>query len=53
MKHLITGLIISMVSATAIAGTVAAPPITVPEPGMFGLFAISVAALFIAKKFRK
>lgn len=52
MKYVIAGLIITAVSTTAIAG-VASPPVTVPEPGMLGLFAASVAALFIAKKFRK
>ncbi|MFN2362012.1 MAG: PEP-CTERM sorting domain-containing protein [Marinobacter sp.] len=52
MKYLITGLIVSMLSATALAG--AGPPTaSVPEPGMLGLFAASVAALFIARKFRK
>ncbi|WP_143752353.1 PEP-CTERM sorting domain-containing protein [Marinobacter guineae] len=50
MKYVITGLIFSTLSATALAGTA---PISVPEPGMLGLFAASVAALFIAKKFRK
>ncbi len=50
MKYVITGLILSTLSATALAGTVITP---VPEPGMLGLFAASVAALFIAKKFRK
>ncbi|MDK8463499.1 PEP-CTERM sorting domain-containing protein [Marinobacter sp. SS13-12] len=52
MKYLITGLTVSMLSATALAGATA-PPVSVPEPGMLGLFAASVAALFIAKKFRK
>jgi len=49
MKYVITGLILSMLSATALAGTVA----VVPEPGMLGLFAASVAALFVVRKFRK
>lgn len=49
MKYVITGLVLSMLSAAALAGA----PVTVPEPGMLGLFAASVAALFIAKKFRK
>jgi len=53
MKYLITGLIVSMLSATALAGTAVPPPVSVPEPGMLGLFAASVAALFIVKKFRK
>lgn len=52
MKYLITGLTISMLSTAATAG-VAPPPVQVPEPGMLGLFAASVAALFIARKFRK
>jgi hypothetical protein len=53
MKYLITGLIISTLSATAMAGSVPGTPVEVPEPGMLGLFAASVAALFIARKFRK
>lgn len=50
MKYVITGLIFSMLSATAVAGSV---PVSVPEPGMLGLFAASVAALFVVRKFRK
>jgi len=50
MKYVITGLILSMLSATALAGST---PISVPEPGMLGLFAASVAALFAFRKFRK
>ncbi|NMT65106.1 PEP-CTERM sorting domain-containing protein [Marinobacter orientalis] len=53
MKYLITGLTISMLSTAAMAGATAPPTVSVPEPGMLGLFAASVAALFIAKKFRK
>ena len=55
MKYLITGLIISMLSATALAGALIEPPpvAEVPEPGMLGLFAASVAALFVFRKFRK
>lgn len=53
MKYLITGLVVSMLSATALAGATAPPPVSVPEPGMLGLFAASVAALYVAKKFRK
>ena len=53
MKYLITGLIVSILSATALAGAPLPPPVAVPEPGMLGLFAASVAALYIAKKFRK
>ena len=49
MKYLITGLIISTLSATASAGVA----VTVPEPGMLALFAAGVASLFIARKFRK
>jgi len=52
MKYLITGLIVAMFSASALAGT-AQPPVEVPEPGMLGLFAASVAALFVFRKFRK
>ncbi|WP_158538953.1 PEP-CTERM sorting domain-containing protein [Marinobacter vulgaris] len=52
MKYMITGLTISMVSTAAMAGT-APPVVSVPEPGMLGLFAASVAAIFIAKKFGK
>lgn len=47
MKYLITGLVVSMLSATALAGATA--PVSVPEPGMLGLFAASVAALYIAR----
>jgi hypothetical protein len=50
MQHLITGLIISLFSMTALAG---AAPVKVPEPGMLGLFAVSIAALVVARKFRK
>jgi len=55
MKYLITGLIVAMFSASALAGSSpGSGPITeVPEPGMLGLFAASVAALFIVRKFRK
>jgi len=49
MKYVTTGLILSTLSATAIAGTA----VVVPEPGMLGLFAASVAALFAFRKFRK
>lgn len=50
MKYLMTGLTVSLFSTAAMAGTA---PVEVPEPGMLGLFAASVAALFIARKFRK
>lgn len=50
MKHLITGLTLSMLSATALAGSV--PVVSVPEPGTLGLFAVSLTALLVAKKFR-
>jgi hypothetical protein len=55
MKYLITGLIVALFSASALAGSAPNPgPIAeVPEPGMLGLFAASVAALFIVRKFRK
>ncbi|WP_155939918.1 PEP-CTERM sorting domain-containing protein [Marinobacter sp. HL-58] len=49
MKNLMTGLTVSLLSTSAMAGTA----VVVPEPGMLGLFAASVAALFIARKFRK
>ncbi|WP_227506795.1 PEP-CTERM sorting domain-containing protein [Marinobacter subterrani] len=41
-----------MLSATALAGIVP-PPVSVPEPGILGLFAASVAALYVVRKFRK
>jgi hypothetical protein len=50
MKYLMTGLTVLLFSTAAMAG---AEPVKVPEPGMLGLFAASVAALFIARKFRK
>lgn len=50
MKYLITGLTVSMLSTAATAGSA---PVQVPEPSMLGLFAASLAALFIARKFRK
>ncbi|MBL3555249.1 MULTISPECIES: PEP-CTERM sorting domain-containing protein [Marinobacter] len=53
MKHLTTGLFVSMLSSTALAGVAVPPPVSVPEPGMLGLFAAGMAALFIARKFRK
>jgi len=56
MKYLITGLIVALFSASALAGLVPPDPgpiHEVPEPGMLGLFAASVAALFIVRKFRK
>jgi|GEM_PF-1731234 len=52
MKYIITGLILSTLSATALAG-ITVTPTPVPEPGMLGLFAASVAALFVVRKFRK
>lgn len=51
MKYLITGLIIAALSTVATAGATA--PVQVPEPGMLGLFAVSLTALLIARKFRK
>ncbi|MDX1633084.1 MAG: PEP-CTERM sorting domain-containing protein [Marinobacter sp.] len=53
MKHLITGFMVSIISTGAFAGTIAQPPVSVPEPGMLGLFAAGLTALFLAKKFRK
>lgn len=54
MKYLITGLIVAMFSAAIHAGIDVPPPVVeVPEPGMLGLFATSVAALFVVRKFRK
>lgn len=52
MKHLITALFVSAISTMAIAGS-APPPTVVPEPGMLGLFAAGIVALFVARKFRK
>ncbi|WP_203141620.1 PEP-CTERM sorting domain-containing protein [Marinobacter mangrovi] len=54
MNYLIVGLIASLFSAAALAGAPVEPPTaSVPEPGMLGLFAASLTALIIARKFRK
>ncbi|MEE3119237.1 MAG: PEP-CTERM sorting domain-containing protein [Pseudomonadota bacterium] len=53
MKTLTTVLLLTLVSSAAIAGIDYQPPVSVPEPGILGLFATAGVTLFLARKFRK
>lgn len=52
MKTFTTLVLLSLVSSAAIAG-IDGPPVSVPEPGVLGLFATAGVMLFLARKFRK
>ncbi len=51
MKTLTTLVLFSLVATAAVAGDNG--PISVPEPGVLGLFATAGVMLFLARKFRK
>ncbi len=54
MKTLTNVLFLTLVSSAAIAGGIDyQPPVSVPEPGILGLFATAGVTLFLARKFRK
>lgn len=54
MNKLIVLSVLTMMSASAMAGSPnGLPTVTVPEPGMLGLFATATVALLLLKKFKK
>ena len=54
MKTTAAFVLLSLASAAVLAGNGDyLPPVSVPEPGVLGLFATAGIVLFLARKFRK